>query len=118
MTAGMAGVMAQRPAGPWPTVNVIKRTPLVPVAASGVYSYANHMASTSDSQVAIASDAVTLPGPPPSLPANATPEEITQLLKTNVPTERPFGFICDINTGTCAKGWVGTTFEQPQWGLR
>ncbi len=104
--------------GPTPRIEPVKYIPLDPEATTGSYSLANFLAITTNGQVAVTGASILVPGPPPSLPAKATPDEITKLLAANAPTEGPSGFICDIDTGTCTKGKVGNAFEQPEWGLR
>jgi len=104
--------------GPTPRIEPVKYITLDTEATTGSYSLANFLAMTADGQVAVTGASIVVPRPPPSLPAKATPDEIAKLLATNVPTEGPSGFICDIDTGTCTKGKVGYAFEQPDWGLR
>jgi len=104
--------------GPTPKIEPVKFIPLDPEATVNAFSLANHMAMTTDGQVAVIGASTLVPGPPPSLPADATSEEITKLLAANAPTFGAVGFICDIDAGACTKGKVGNAFEQPEWGLR
>ena len=104
--------------GPTPTIDPVKYIPLDAGAAAGSYSFANFLAMTPDGQVAVTGSSILVSGPPPSIPANATPDEITKVLAANAPTEGPSGFICDIDTASCTAGRVGYAFEQPEWGLR